>query len=475
MGRDNKPSMPTKALVGEVLSASDTLKTPPRPAHPIATVLDRFLWAEDDYRDAVSMAFIAVAKKRLDELKRANARISKFISESKDDGTSILMANGPHAARDMFDSLREQERLTHSRILPLMSRSFFIGLFSEYDSFIGALLKAIYSRKPELYKGIKREIALTELLSFQDLDEVKKDMLEKEIDSFRRESYIEQFSELERKFEIKTLRAFPEWTKFVEYSQRRNVMTHNDGRVSQQYLSVCEREGVKFSEKPKIGDELQLTNDYMREAIFVISKVGFMLAHTLWRKVLPDDLEDANDAMNNTLYGLLIRKRWAIGASFGEFGLSDQMTKGAQEISLRIRIINTAIGLSNAKRKPEAEKLLNSQDWSACIRDFKLATAILKESYLEAAKIMRDIGKHGELVNQLAYHDWPLFEDFRGQPEFQSAYQEIYGIPFIEKISEEALELSKERDPTGSSRSTASGRKKLARLPSAKSKKQILQ
>ena len=417
------------------------------------------------------MALTVVAKKRLDELKRTHARISKFISESKDDGSSILTANGPHAARDMFDSLREYERLDHSRILPLMARSFFIGLFSEYDSFIGALLKAIYSRKPELYKGIKREIALTELLSFQDLAEVKKDMLEKEIDSFRRESYIEQFSELERKFEIKTLKAFPEWSQFVEYSQRRNVMTHNDGRVSQQYLSVCEREGVKFTEKPKIGDELTLTPDYMREAIFVISKVGFMLAHTLWRKVLPDDIKDANEALNDTLYGLLIRKRWVIATSFGEFGLTDQMTKGVQEMSLRIRVINTAIGLSQAKRKQEATQLLSSRDWSACIRDFKLAIAVLKESYSEAAQIMRDIGKRGELVSQLAYHDWPLFEDFRDQPEFQSAYQDIYGVPFLEKISEGALEISKENTSTGAKKSSVIGRKRLAHSSATKATK----
>ena len=64
-------------------------------------------------------------------------------------------------------------------------------------------------------------------MGFQNLDDVKKDMLEKEIDSFRRESYIEQFLELERKFEIKTLRAFPEWVRFVEISQRSVSVGHN--------------------------------------------------------------------------------------------------------------------------------------------------------------------------------------------------------------------------------------------------------
>ncbi len=273
-------------------------------------------------------------------------------------------------------------------------------------------------------------------------------MLEKEIDSFRRESYIEQISELERKFDIKTLKAFPEWSSFVEISQRRNVMTHNDGRVSQQYIMVCEGAGVKFDPKPMIGDELEITPEYLFNAIFVVSKVGYMLAHTLWRKVLVGELQEANEAMNETIYELLMRKRWTSAAAFGEFGLTDPMTKSIEEITQKIRVINTAIGLKHAKRKSDADALLNSFDWSACIRDFKLAIEVLKENYSEAAQIMRDIGKKGELVHQLAYHDWPLFEEFRGRREFQEAYEEIYKVPFLEKVSNEAQVASKKLKQT---------------------------
>ena len=56
---------------------------------------------------------------------------------------------------------------------------------------------------------------------------------------------------------------------------------------------------------------------------------------------------------------------------------------------------------------------------------------------------MRDIGKKGELLNQLAYHDWPLFEEFRNRQEFQDAYQDIYKSPFLDKLSKEAKEISK--------------------------------
>jgi len=90
----------------------------------------------------------------------------------------------------------------------------------------------------------------------------------------------------------------------------------------------------------------------------------------------------------------------------------------------------------------EAVDLLDREDWSAAIRDFRLANAVLKANYEEATKIMRGIGKAGELVNQLAYHQWPLFNEFRDQPEFQKAYEKIYGIPFMRKVSQDAREKS---------------------------------
>ena len=54
----------------------------------------------------------------------------------------------------------------------------------------------------------------------------------------------------------------------------------------------------------------------------------------------------------------------------------------------------------------------------------------------------------GEMVDQLAYHEWPLFHNFRDSVEFQEAYEEIYSIPFIEKITEDVQ--SNSETPEGS-------------------------
>ena len=82
-------------------------------------------------------------------------------------------------------------------------------------------------------------------------------MLEKEIESLRRKSYIEQFKELETKFSIK-LTKFDRWPYFIESAQRRNLFTHCDGIVSKQYLDVCRDVNFKFDKVYKVGERLEI-------------------------------------------------------------------------------------------------------------------------------------------------------------------------------------------------------------------------
>lgn len=345
-----------------------------------------------------------------------------------------------HETKQFLDQMDEFDRLEKSRLIPLTARGIFIGIFSEYDSFIGNLLKAVYYKRQDLLKDVSREISLKDLMGFSTLEEIKKDMLEKEIDSFRRNSYIEQFSDLEKTFGLKTLTQFSEWPSFVEMSQRRNVMAHNDGRISQQYIQTCNRESVCFETSPIIGSELELTNEYLFKSILTVAKVGFMLAHTLWRKLLSNEVDIANVAANESIFKLLAAKRWRAAASFGEFTLSQPMLKGIREDSKMIRVVNMAIAYKNQHENKKALEVLDSIDWSACIRDFKLANAILRDNYKGAAELMLLIGKSGEMVNEFAYYHWPLFEEARGTVEFQQAYEQLYGYPFKDAVRKEANE-----------------------------------
>lgn len=403
--------------------------------HPIDLAIKNLFDATGDYRQAAISVLPSVAKKLLSDLKKNKNRLKKYNNHV--DGEGNIIVSEAHEVKEILDILNENEELIRSKILSSITRSFYIGLFSNFDSFIGELLKGIYSKKPDLFNKIKREIPLNELVNYSSIEEIKKDILEEEIDSFRRDSYILQFSALETTFNIKTLKDFPEWPEFVECSQRRNLITHNDGKVNQQYLTIINKEKYNHSEKPKIGDALEIDPEYLLKSIFLINKVGFMLAHTLWKKVLPEEVKTANDCMNNSIYYLLNKKRWRMAAEIGCFALNEMMAKNIESMTKMIRVVNTSIALKNSKQETEAFKLLDSVDWSASIREFKLANAVLKDNYTEAANIMGEIGKKGELIDEVSYYRWPLFETFRGSQEFQDAFFNVYSKPFKDQLAKD--------------------------------------
>lgn len=141
-----------------------------------------------------------------------------------------------------------------------------------------------------------------------------------------------------------------------------------------------------------------------------------------------------HESINDQLYQCLENKRWKVAAEIGSFALSDPMRKGVSEIDLRIRTVNVAIALKFSGKEEDAKRLLNSFDWTASYRDFKLAIFVLQDRFEEAIKLMLSIGRSGELINQSSYYTWPLFHKFRERPDFYSTYQEIYGEPYQTQV-----------------------------------------
>src|SRR5690606_10699525 len=119
---------------------------------------------------------------------------------------------------------------------------------------------------------------------------LKETVLSEEIETFRRKSYSEQFQDLEARFSIHTLKDLPAWKKFVECSQRRNLITHCDGVVSQQYLKECKKAGYSDAELPKAGEEINLSSKYVRESCELLIEIGAKLGIVLWRKCLPHQM-----------------------------------------------------------------------------------------------------------------------------------------------------------------------------------------
>lgn len=405
---------------------------------PIARAVQRYLSSILQIAQTAAIALPHITTWASAEADSLQKKIEKFVPRlpNQGEGPVSITLESPRELAEFTNTIRQLEDFRGNNSAGILAKSLFTQLFAEYDSYSGELLKVIYLKNNQLLKGISREISLTDLLDFDDINAVKLSMLDKEIETFRRDSYIEQFCTLEKKFGV-PLRKFKEWPQFVELSQRRNILTHNGGLVSDQYLAMCDREGYKFDSRPKIGDSLGVSIEYFGNATRLLSKVGLMLAFTLWSKVFPKELSELHSALNDIIYHCLQHERWIFVSQLDDFVLGEPMRKGISEIDLRIRIINASIGLKFSGKDAEAAKLMESVDWTASYRDFKLALAVLSENYEIAVKLMKSIGKSGEIIDQTSYHTWPLFARFRERPEFYESYFDVYGEPFAEKVETE--------------------------------------
>ncbi|QHF08655.1 hypothetical protein [Pseudomonas syringae] len=399
--------------------------------HPIARAIDKFV---HDVRDIEECAKQCMPQAQASFLKRGEELEKIFLTNHELVSGESSREEKLVAARELRRGLRLLARFENDATISTLERSLFIGLFACLDKFVGELLMAVYTACPELYKGLSAQLNIADVLAFPSLVELKESVLDKEIEGVRRKSYSEQFKEFEKRFSFETLTKFESWPAFIEAAQRRNLFTHCDGVISNQYLKSCADVGYKVDEEHVVGHRLALGSKYFFKSCFIIAEVGVMLGQTIWRKMLPEDLRLADTALNKLIYEYLQIEQWHKVTSLCKF--SSKLPKISDDIMARMFTINHAIAVKNTNGVNAARKILDKKDWSASIYDFKLARSVILEEYDEAGKIMKKIGESGELIYEEAYHDWPLFKKFRESEQFLDGYEAVYGVKYLAKLAE---------------------------------------
>ncbi len=228
----------------------------------------------------------------------------------------------------------------------------------------------------------------------------------------------------------------------MECSQRRNLITHCDGKVNKQYIVICKGNGYKFSKEIKVGESLDLNPEYFLNSCNLIMEVGLKFGQTLWRKVFPSELNKADHHLTDIAYDFLRLKKWDLARLTCEYLL--EFKHGIKDVDRKIGLVNYAIALKRIGDKKRLNEVIKEIDWSGADSTFRLAISVINEDYKTAAQLMRAIGKENDRIKEECYHIWPLFEDFRGTDEFLKTYKEIYGYAFIKEQQKKASKREKE-------------------------------
>lgn len=328
----------------------------------------------------------------------------------------------------------------------LLPRSLLVSLISQYDAYLGRVLRVAFTRKPDILNGSEKKISFDTLSHFPSIDAAREYILEKEVESILRSSHTDQFKWMESAFSVPLTKGLERWPTFIEITERRNLFVHTDGVVSSQYIAVCNLHKCDLPIEIKEGVRLDVPQDYFAAAHSCIYEIGVKLGHVLWRKLLPDERKHADQSFLRTTYELIENGKYELAIRLLDFCCKEFKKFSSEETEL-ILTVNRAQAYKWNGDLEHCKRIMNAIDWSAKSDQFRLADAVLGDNWSRAERLMTRIGSNG-VVSQDAYRHWPLFREWRKRPEFTRAYKEIFGIEFpVRSEIEEKKTTQEETEP----------------------------
>jgi len=355
--------------------------------------------------------------------------ISDSAKKAEEKLTSFLEKNDSSSNPEYFIELNKlKSQLKNVKLSSsFLPSTLLVSLVSQYDAYLGKIIRVIFYKKPEKLKGSQKEIVYEDLEEFDSLDEVKNFIVEKEIESVLRDNHKKQIEWLEKKLGIPLRKGLEIWSEFIELTERRNLFVHADGIVSRQYIKNCQENGYKIEENCKVGRRLNVTENYFINAFNCIFEISVKLGHVIWRKIDSDDSANADKNLNELCQFLIAKEDYCLASVLLDFALNTSpINKNFSDEMHLAFLINKAQTLKWSAQEDECRKLLESKDWSTLGLKYKLAKAVLYEDYEESSNLMKLIHKSGE-VNKNDYRTLPIYKNFRKTNHFISTFIEIFG------------------------------------------------
>ena len=400
--------------------------------------IDKFILEIDSLAESLPLVMGLVEFKFKNHSKKLDEFIDKHKKEDEENGEVKFRI--PLEKFNEFNTITKEVK-TSKTAHSILPRNFIVSLVSQYDAYLGELYRALFQVQPELAFLLEKEFTFQEIIKYNDLDELKEFVIEKDVENLLRKSHYEQLTTLEKRIAKHTKKEFTLTNKlkvlptFIEVTERRNLFVHCNGLISRNYIENCQKHKVKDVENFEIGTELEVEPEYFNEAFIAIFEVGVKLGQVLWRKFLPTEIENADINLNNLCFDLIVSGYYGLALTLLKFCTEEIPNKSSDKLR-KTMIINKALASYLNGDKPTCNKILKSEDWSVGLH-FQLAVAVLKEESEKATKLMLKIGPDDEDLTASNYQEWPLFKIFRETQEFKEAFKELFNKEYVVKEAPE--------------------------------------
>lgn len=304
-----------------------------------------------------------------------------------------------------------------------------ISLVSSVEWFLAQLIHKHYKENPGIVGSKEKQFNLDELSAFDSMEDARNFLIEKTVESVLRGSVQEWLEFLKSKLKLSMGYIDEHKAHLIEATQRRNLLVHNGGVVNRIYLANYPKD---YGEPPKIGENIQVSYDYLYKTISIFERCFLLIAAELWKKVDANN-KDRGKLLINLAFEHLVSERYDIAESLSLFTTKDKTLQESDQLYAKINFwISKKYGNSFEDIRQDIEK----EDFSAKSKLFILAKNILLSDFDEAIKDIEYLLNHNEDFSFKEVKNWPLFKEFREQP----LYNEL-----LNKYSENDSDASEEK------------------------------
>ena len=124
-----------------------------------------------------------------------------------------------------------------------------IYFFSLFEAFNKDYFQELYLFKPELMKSKKRKVDLEYLLRFKNIEDLHKSLSQNLIERFGHLDIDKLARLILKKFNIDLKNNLECWSNLRESYYRRNIIVHNDGKISETYLKKLSLRNDQLNEE----------------------------------------------------------------------------------------------------------------------------------------------------------------------------------------------------------------------------------
>jgi hypothetical protein len=412
---------------------------PPRrdPWDPIFGSADHFLVELECTREMFTLVAPILEANDAERKKRIEA-LGEPIKDEEKGRTGIELKS----LSDLQEFKRHISRMRRGDLM--FRRNVIVGLVSQFDDFLVDVIRVAYLKNSDWLKSAEKKLSYKEVLETSSLDELKKELIVREVNQLMRDSHHAQISFLDEKLKLGIEASFEGWRNFLELTERRNLFVHNGGCVNSTYIDNSKRYGFPLNPKYVDGRPLTVSDEYISDTIDCLHELTLRIAQAAARRLFPDCFEEADRSLNNQTVDLLSDERWNLAERIFEYalGIPDKLRSGSEYKFYSLLNLCIALKFSGKKFKSH----LQSVDWEPMHPKYHFAIAVLEDRFDEAADMMKSEAVLKEIDKEQLL-SWPLLRSFRKTDQFSKAFDEIFSPDERESLLIDAREqLDAEQD-----------------------------